>query len=137
MPLSGAPMTSDNTAAASSSRFAGSLSLASNGAIAKVVTRMNLISHSFQPAGLPRAGLRATIHSLARIAPNVPDDQLQPIMAPSGTMFGEAGECYATTPGQSCAISPNIARPAHGTLQHRASRSRKGAGHQYVPVAGL
>src|SRR5579862_7259838 len=43
MPLSGAAMISENTAAASSSRCVGSLFFATRGARAKVVIRMNLI----------------------------------------------------------------------------------------------
>src|SRR4051794_40892201 len=43
MPLSGAAMTSENTAADSSKRFADSLSTARSGAMAKAATTMNFI----------------------------------------------------------------------------------------------
>jgi hypothetical protein len=43
MPLSGAAMISENTEAASFNRLAGSLSAASNGAIAKVVSKIVLM----------------------------------------------------------------------------------------------
>ena len=54
MPLSGVAMISENTAAASSSRFAGSLCLASRGASARVAARIIRILNLFGRPGEPR-----------------------------------------------------------------------------------
>src|SRR5579859_7816220 len=54
MPLSGVAMTSENTAAASFRRFAGSLSLASNGVRANAAMIISLIFHLFQSTRFPR-----------------------------------------------------------------------------------
>src|ERR1022692_843477 len=51
MPLSGAAMISENTAAASFRRFTGSLSLASNGVNTNAASIVNLIFHLFWSTG--------------------------------------------------------------------------------------
>src|SRR5690349_6313137 len=71
IPLSGVAMTSENTAADSSSRFADSLSIASsgvsNGVIARAVTIVNFICCAFSVAGCCATSL--LVHALLHLDP--------------------------------------------------------------------
>ena len=78
MPLSGADMTSENTAAASFNRLAGSLSLANSGVMATAATRSNFIFLTlFLPRGVSRQRYskhaphrsQEVLHPLAGIPP--------------------------------------------------------------------
>src|SRR5436309_14502961 len=115
MPLSGVAMTSENTAADSSNRFADSLSMARSGATARAATIMNFI---FSPL-LSEETFDSLSSASASPSTVWRKDQLTPMLlsqAVNGgskgvtlgghvTGYGQASDCGASS-GASTSVSP-------------------------------
>src|SRR5690242_11700893 len=110
MPLSGAAMISENTAVASSNRCTGSLTFAVKGVRASAATRIDLIFHLFQSAGLTR-------HAFARLTSFV-QERCQLILGDVCPLFAKAG--MAISPGDRRAVSRD-AEPFDRTSNRRCS----------------
>src|ERR1019366_483130 len=101
MPLSGAAIISENTAAASSNRCTGSLFFASMGVRAKVVTKNSLIFHLSESPELNEQGPGTTTSCLHKLCQISLDD-----IGPNDHGFSNPFGRQIRAP-RACAITPN------------------------------